>query len=186
MYHLLEALARWMTPILSFTAEEIWRSMPGSRGECVLLETWYALPEDSAPDELASEAYWEKLLAVREQVARELEKARVAGAIGSSLEAEVDLYADADLRALLAKLSDELRFVFITSEARVQDLAAHPAAGVETALKGLRVAVSASGHAKCGRCWHRRADVGSNAMHPQLCGRCVTNVMGAGELRRYA
>ena len=186
MYHILEALARWIAPILSFTAEEIWRHMPGSRGDSVFLETWYVLPEDGAQDELVSEAYWDKVLAVREQVARELEKARVAGALGASLEAEVDLYVDADLRALLTKLGDELRFVLITSEARVHDLAAGPTAGVETGLKGLRVQVNPSAHAKCARCWHRRVDVGGDSAHPQLCARCVTNVAGQGEARRFA
>jgi isoleucyl-tRNA synthetase len=98
----------------------------------------------------------------------------------------VDLYADPALRALLAKLGDEMRFVFITSEARVHDLAAQPGAGVETALPGLRVAVSPAAGQKCARCWHRRADVGADAQHPQLCGRCVTNVAGNGEERRIA
>jgi isoleucyl-tRNA synthetase len=152
----------------------------------VLLETWYTLPEDPAQDELTSEVYWDKVLAVREQVARELEKARVAGALGASLEAEVDLYVDAELRTLLTKLGEELRFVLITSEARVHDLAANPSAGIETGLKGLRVQVNPSAHAKCARCWHRRADVGANAEHPQLCARCVTNVAGAGESRGIA
>jgi isoleucyl-tRNA synthetase len=186
MYHILEALVRWMAPILSFTAEEIWRYMPGTRGESVFLGVWHVLPDDTAQDELASEAYWTQVLAVREQVARELEKARVAGVIGASLEAEVDLYADTALQTLLSRLGDELRFVLITSEARLHDLAAAPNAAVETALKGLRVAVSPSGHPKCMRCWHRRADIGSDPEHPQLCGRCISNIAGAGEPREIA
>jgi len=183
MYHILEGLARWMAPILSFTAEEIWRHIPGRRSESIFLESWYAFPEDSAQEELLSEAYWDKLLAVREQIARELEKARTAGVIGSSLEAEVDLYVDTDLRRLLEMLGDELRFVFIISEARMHNLTSH--AGAQTELKSLRVAVKASAHVKCSRCWHRRVDVGSNTEHPSLCGRCVTNVVGSGEQRRY-
>jgi isoleucyl-tRNA synthetase len=159
--------------------------MPGARGASVFLETWYRLPDD-VEDDLTSEAYWDQVLAVRTEVAREIEKARVAGAIGASLEAEVDLYVDAGLRAQLAKLGDELRFVLITSEARLRDLVASPQAGTETALNGLRVQVNSSTHAKCGRCWHRRADVGSYAEHPQLCGRCVNNAFGAGEARSFA
>jgi len=186
MYHLLEALARWLAPILSFTAEEIWRNMPGHRSASVLLETWYTLPQDSAPEELTSEEYWGKVLAVREQVARELEKARVTGVLGASLEAEVDLYVDTELQSLLTKLGEELRFVLITSEVRVHDLAANSSVGIETGLKGLRVQVNPSAHAKCARCWHRRADVGVNAEHPQLCARCVTNITGQGEERRIA
>jgi len=175
-----------MAPILSFTAEEIWRNMPGKRSESVLLETWYTLPGDPEQDELTSEAYWDKVLTVRVEVARELEKARVAGVLGASLEAEVDLYVDSELRTLLTKLGDELRFVLITSEARVHDLTVNPSAGVETGLRGLRVQVNPSAHAKCARCWHRRADVGANAEHAQLCARCVTNVAGQGEVREIA
>ena len=185
MYHILHALARWLAPILSFTADEIWRHLPGVHGESVFLENWYAMPEDSAQTELTSEVYWDKILSVREQVTRELEKARVAGIIGGSLEAEVELFADSELLALLSKLGDELRFVFITSAAQAQDLSKNPAAGADTALRNLRVAVSASAHPKCSRCWHRRADVGANAEHPQLCARCVTNVVDNGEQRRY-
>ncbi len=184
MYHTLEALVRWMAPILSFTADEIWRYMPGTRGESVFLETWYPLPDDR-DDALTSEAYWNDVLAVRTEVAREIEKARTAGALGASLEAEVDLYADGALRAQLARSGDELRFALITSEARLHDLAANPDAGVATGLAGLRVQVNPSAHAKCGRCWHRRADVGAHAGHPLLCGRCVTN-LAAGEDRRFA
>jgi len=185
MFHILEALVRWMAPILSFTAEEIWRYLPGRHGESVLLETWYAIPADTA-EELASDQYWERVLAVRTEVARELEKARVAGAIGASLEAEVDLYVDRELATLLGRLDDELRFVFITSDARLDDLSTHPAAGVETGIQGLRVQVNPSAHAKCERCWHRRPDVGRDPVHPKLCGRCVNNVTGNGEERNYA
>jgi len=185
MYHVLEALVRWMAPILSFTAEEIWRHLPGIRGESAFFETWYSLPGD-AGTELTQEAYWARVLAVRSEVAKEIEKARVAGVLGASLEAEVDLYVDASLRSLLGSLENELRFALITSEVRLHDLAAHPAAGTETAIPGLRVQVNPSAHAKCGRCWHRRADVGADAAHPSLCGRCVTNLSGEGEPRRFA
>jgi isoleucyl-tRNA synthetase len=174
-----------MAPILSFTAEEIWRYMPGNRGASALLEIWYDIPADTAA-ELAGDDYWDQVLAVRTEVARELEKARVAGAIGASLEAEVDLYVDANLRNLLGRLEDELRFVFITSDARLHDLNAEPKTGVDTGIPGLRVQVNPSPHAKCERCWHRRPDVGRDPAHPALCGRCVNNVAGRGEERQYA
>ncbi len=185
MYHILEALVRLMAPILSFTAEEIWLHMPGKRGESVFLAVWYELPIDTGTDELSSEHYWEKVLAVRVEVARELEKARVAGVIGASLEAVVEIYADAEWRTLLAKLGDELRFVFITSEAHLRDSVNMPSTAIETAIPGLRVGVSASAHAKCQRCWHRRSDIGAHAAHPQLCARCVENIEGAGECREF-
>jgi isoleucyl-tRNA synthetase len=185
MQHVIEALVRWMAPVLSFTAEEIWQHLPGARGESVFLDAWYELPECPA-DPLSDEALWDEVLAVREQAARELERARVAGAIGSALDAELDLYCAPELLERLRPLAEELRFVFIASEARLQPLAAADAEAVASARADLRLKVSVSPHAKCGRCWHHRADVGADPEHPQLCGRCVANVARDGETRRYA
>jgi isoleucyl-tRNA synthetase len=127
-------------------------------------------------------------LTVRELINKELEKARVAGAIGSSLDAEVDLYCDAGWLERLSGLKDELRFVLITSYARLHPLEDRPDDAVSVDLDGTQmgIGVTVSGHAKCVRCWHHREDVGSNADHPELCGRCVENVQGAGEQRHYA
>lgn len=192
MMHILEALVRWIAPILSFTAEEIWGYMPGEREASVFYTQWYRLPVEEKVAPLADAAFWEQVRSVREHVARELEKARVAGAIGGSLDAEVDLYADGSWREVLDALRDELRFVLITSDARVHDVAQRPSEAVQADVTsngvggGLWIAVSASPHAKCVRCWHRRADVGANAEHPQLCARCIENVAGAGEQRRIA
>jgi isoleucyl-tRNA synthetase len=185
LHHLVEALVRWIAPILSFTAEDIWKHIPGVRGESVLLEEWYGLPE-TAP--VAGAVNWEQVIEVRTAVSKELEKLRVAGAIGSSLDAEVDLYCPDDLRGTLAELGDELRFVLITSYARVRAAEGRPADAVETAAAGgaLWIKAQASSHDKCVRCWHHRADVESDAAHPELCGRCVQNVTGPGEERRYA
>ncbi|MEN8217681.1 MAG: isoleucine--tRNA ligase [Pseudomonadota bacterium] len=172
LYHIVEALVRWLAPILSFTAEDIWRNMPGKRGESVLLESsWY---EGLYSDEAEK---WDKIFEVREAVNKELEKLRGSEAIGSSLDAEVDLYCDDPLYSQLCALDDELRFIFITSYARV-----HPAVAGE----GFRFQVKPSEHPKCVRCWHHREDVGSHPEHPELCGRCVENVVGGGEQRRYA
>jgi isoleucyl-tRNA synthetase len=182
MHHLLEALVRWMAPILSFTAEEIWRNAPGTRAASVFLSTWHALP---AADARAGGIDWDPILEVREQVAREMEKARVAGVIGSSLDAEVDVYCSPEWHARLALLQDELRFVFITSYARLHPLAGAPTDSVDTALTGVRLSVTGSSHTKCVRCWHHREDVGRDPAHPQLCGRCVSNVAGRGEARRF-
>ena len=191
MYLMAEAMVRWLAPILSFTADEIWQHIPGEREESVFLETWFELPEMY----LASEAqrgfdlvYWDRILSVREAVAKELEKARVAGAIGSSLDAEVDLYCDDVLFDALVKLEDELRFVLITSHACVHTVTAKSADAVEVETKAgsLWIEVRASAHEKCVRCWHHREEVGANSEHPELCGRCVENVAGDGEPRRFA
>jgi isoleucyl-tRNA synthetase len=188
MYHILEAMTRWLAPILSFTAEEIWRHLPGERGPSVFLTAWYGGLCAVGDDDPFSAAYWERLLGVREAVGKEMEKLRVVGGIGSGLDAEVDVYCDGALAADLGKLEDELRFFFITSYARVHPLAARPTEAVEVQFNGqpLAIRVSPSAHAKCVRCWHHREDVGQNAEHPELCGRCVDNAFGAGEERRFA
>jgi isoleucyl-tRNA synthetase len=190
MYHLLEALVRWLAPILSFTAEEIWSYMPGKRAESVFLETWYRLPalESSRAEKGAALTadVWDRVLAVRQAVSREMEKLRVAGDIGSSLDAEVDLYGDEGLLKELQQLGDELRFVFICSYARLHSLQTKPADASTTDVPGLFVKVSASPHTKCVRCWHHRADVGANPQHPLICGRCVENAFGSGEVRWVA
>jgi isoleucyl-tRNA synthetase len=179
MYHIAEAMVRWLAPILSFTAEEIWNELPGERVPSVLLTTYQDLPAggDTAVD-------WEQLIDVRTVVDKALEDLRNAGDIGSPLEAVVTVYADSSLRETLEQLGDELRFVFITSDAAVAGLADAPADAL--AGNGFSVAVGASEHEKCIRCWHRRADVGSVAGHAEICGRCAGNVDGPGEQRAWA
>jgi len=192
LYHVAEALVRWLAPILSFTAEEIWQQLPGSRGESVFLSTWYELPpafytEGEILLRMGTD-FWERITEVRDAVSKELEKLRASGDIGSPLDAEVDLYADDQARALLGAIEDELRFVLITSYARVHALEDAPDTAVDVNVAGLafRIQVRPSQYGKCVRCWHHREDVGTNAQHPELCGRCVDNVDGDGEQRRFA
>jgi len=184
LYHIAEAMTRWIAPILSFTAEELWGFIPGKRDESVFFDSWYAFPPE-IQDEM-DDAYWQKVLAVRVACSKEMEKLRVDKTIGSSLDAEVDLYCDDELRALLEKLQDELRFVLITSYARLHKLSDRPADAVDADdVNGLAIQVKASEHNKCVRCWHHREDVGSDSEHPELCGRCIANVSGQGEVRHY-
>ncbi|HSQ07217.1 MAG TPA: zinc finger domain-containing protein, partial [Chromatiaceae bacterium] len=131
-------------------------------------------------------AFWDQVLAARVAVSPHLEAARKAGAIGSSLDAELDLWCDPALHETLARLEDELRFALICSYVRLHPQETRPAEAEDTELAGLAVRVTASAHAKCARCWHHREDVGADPAHPDLCGRCVDNVAGAGEARRYA
>jgi len=192
MYHIVDALARWLAPILSFTAEEIWRNLPGEHGESVLLSAWAVLPDMFPADDKAAArfdmTYWQDVLSVREAVGKELEKLRVAGDIGSSLDAEVDLYCDDVWLEKLNRLEDELRFVLITSRAHLHAVAEQPADAVNADLgeAKLGILVRPSVSAKCVRCWHHREDVGSSSRHPELCGRCIENIDGDGELRRFA
>jgi len=184
MYHIAEALLRWLSPILSFTADEAWRHLPGERSESVFLETWYEELFELTGDDVISAGQWRLIMAARSAVGKELELLRKEGGIGSSLDAEVTLYCDAELHAALAQLHDELRFVLITSQAKL--LSDAPDDARDTELEGLKVMVTASQQPKCERCWHHVEDVGSDEAHPDLCGRCITNVDGEGEQRKYA
>jgi isoleucyl-tRNA synthetase len=185
MYHVLEALTRWLAPIISYTADEIWHYMPGQRSESVFLETWYqGLVE--LDEAVLNREFWQKLMAVRAAVGKELEKSRAKGDIGSSLNAELELYCNAEYFDDLTQLSDELRFISITSNALVMAEANAPEEAIQTELDGIKLKVIVSEHQKCVRCWHQRPDVGKTEEHPELCGRCVENVVGDGELRQYA
>jgi isoleucyl-tRNA synthetase len=185
MYRIAEALVRWLAPILSFTAEEIWRELPGEHGESVLFETWYdgLASTQGSPEQ---RRWWGDLLAIREAASRVLEGMRKAELIGAALEAKLTIHADPALLARYADAAEELRFFFITSELTLAPLA-HADNAVRVELDGAEawVAATVSEAAKCVRCWHRRDDVGSHAEHPELCGRCISNVEGPGEIRRW-
>ncbi len=186
MYHIVESMSRWLAPILSFTADEIWREIPGERAETVFTESWYdGLFALDAGDPL-DRGFWDRVIAARAAVGPALETARQAGRIGASLDAELELYGADELLETLGRLGDELRFALIVSDVRLHPLAARPDDASDTELDGLAVRVIACEHTKCVRCWHHRADVGVNSEHPELCGRCVENVAGGGERRRFA
>ena len=184
LYHMAEALSRWIAPILSFTAEEIWENLPGEREASVFLTEWHELPAYEASDGMG-DAFWSSCLAVRQDVNKAMETERAQGNIRGSLDASVVLYATSELRQMLATLGDELRFVLITSGAELADIADAPTEALVCEVEGLRVVVSASDAEKCERCWHRCDDIGSVAEHPSLCSRCITNVAGEGEVRHY-
>jgi isoleucyl-tRNA synthetase len=187
-----EAMVRWLAPILSFTAEEIWGYLPGQRAASVFHSAWVKLPELAPPPRSID---WEAFINLRSDVMRELERLRVQGAIGAPLDAEVDVYVSPEHGERFCALGSELRFLFITSEARVHvvEEATAGRSGVppdavqatQAAKIGVWLRVRVSEAAKCVRCWHHRPDVGSNADHPELCGRCVGNVEGQGEQRGY-
>ena len=175
MFHILEAFTRWVAPILSFTADEIWGYLPGERVANVLFSTWYEglspLPAD-AP--LGAEDF-DKLLTLREQMAKVLEPMRANGVIGAALDAEITVSASPELASRWTPLAEELRFLFISGDVTV------------TAVNADEVFVLAqpTSKEKCVRCWHRRADVGADASHPELCTRCVSNIEGVGEARKW-
>jgi isoleucyl-tRNA synthetase len=188
IYHIIEAMSRWLAPILSFTGEEIFQQLPGQRSASVFLETWYDFPEQQLG--LMDLNYWAEVMELRDAVNRELERLRNAGEIGANLQAEVTLYCGSEIHNRLQQLEDELRFVLITSAATIQPVVDQPPAEAQHhQLENgdeVWIAVAASAQQKCTRCWHYREDVGSHAEHPELCGRCVKNLDGEGEVRRFA
>jgi len=186
MYHVLEALTRWLAPIISYTADEIWQYLPGERSESVFLTTWYQDLVELDADAKLNRDVWQKLMAVRTAVSKELEKSRAKGDIGASLNAEVELYCSPEFLQALSLLGDELRFIFITSKATAFAAVSTPDDAVVTEVEGISVKIIVSEHAKCVRCWHQTPDVGTHEEHPELCGRCIDNVVGAGEQRHYA
>ncbi|MDQ6917402.1 MAG: isoleucine--tRNA ligase [Pseudomonadota bacterium] len=165
-----DELLKLMAPILSFTAEEAWKVLYPDDAT-IFVHIWTSVPV-SMPDALTQK--WRRIVAARSAVLKRLEDAREKGEIGSSLEAEITITAPADTYDDLASLGDDLRFVMITSAAKI--------------VRGdaLAIEVTASSHPKCARCWHWRADVGADARHPALCARCVANLFGNGEVRAYA
>ena len=181
MFHLAESMVRWLAPILSFTAEEVWSYLPGEHRESVFHETWHVLPP-ATHDGID----WPALIALRTDVMRELEKLRDAGSIGGPLDAQVDVYCTPPEFARFAALGAELRFLLITSHAHVHAVAQAPAGAVpaaSTGSSGVWIVVQPAHDPKCVRCWHHRADVGADSRHPQLCTRCVSNIEGPGEQR---
>ncbi len=186
LYHVVELLSRMIAPILSFTADEIWQSIPGERAESVLLTDMTDGTPALAESTEFSDEFWARVMDVKAAVNKELEVKRAAKEVGSGLSAEVDLYCDAELQQTLARLGEELRFVLIVSRASLQRSDQAGDQDTPTELEGLRLKVKASSHKKCERCWHHREDVGSDTAHPTLCSRCLSNIAGAGEHREFA
>ncbi len=178
LWHVTHAMLRWIAPFLSFTAEEAWHHFAPARAAetgSIFVETFHTLPEPR--DAAALLAKWARVRAVRDEVNRAVEAVRSAGQLGSSLQAWVSLTAPGPDHALLTSLQDELKFAFITSQARLRE-------GDELVVQVQ--SADAAGASKCERCWHWETDVGADAAHPGLCLRCVGNLQGPGETRRFA
>lgn len=173
LHHITHAMMRLMAPILSFTADEIWQTLGLDADKTVFEEIWYSLPAHGLTD--ADIRAWEDILAVRALVNKAIEEKRGQGLVGSSLQSELDIYADGAVHDALSRLGDDLRFVLITSRATVHNRVGE-----------LEIQVTPSTHTKCDRCWHYRADVGADAEHAHICGRCVSNLFGKGEARSHA
>jgi isoleucyl-tRNA synthetase len=174
LHHITHTMMRLMAPILSFTANEVWQTLGLDKEATVFEEFWYDLPAHGLSDAQIQD--WKNIIEVRALANKAIEEKRGAGEVGSSLQAEISIAIDGDIYDSLARMEDALRFVFITSQAKVE----------KQSGSGLKFNVVASKHTKCDRCWHYREDVGASAEHPTICGRCVSNLFGAGESRKYA
>lgn len=183
MYHIIQALTRWLAPILSFTAEEIWQVIPGKPSESIFLEMWYTAWPKLMHQDLDE---WLNIQVIRDEVNKALELKRQEGIIGSGLAAVVTLYAEEKTYQRLARLSSELRFVLIVSRVNLQPFNARPNTALYNEALGLAIEVHASSAEKCERCWHRCEDIGQNADHPDLCLRCAGNITGQDEIRKFA
>jgi isoleucyl-tRNA synthetase len=181
--HVAQAMVRWVAPILSFTAEEAWAHLPGIPNESVFLNLWHQFP---AGAERVSTINWPAMIALKADVARELERLRTLGTLGSSLEADVTVFVPDALASQFETMQDELRFLLITGEAKVANLSALPATAVRATQEDMWIEVKPSQSPKCVRCYQLRPDVGSNPKHPEICSRCVVNVEGPGEERHFA
>lgn len=183
MYHILEAMVRWMTPVLSFTADEVWQHMPERKTETPFVAQWYDKLQPLPDDAILSMADWQSILKLKTTVNKAIESARNEKVLGGSLEAHVCLYVDDTWRALLERIGDELRFILIVSKVTLAPLSDAVDDSAESELTGIRVQVAPADGTKCVRCWHWRPDVGTHPEHPEICARCVENVVGEGEVR---
>jgi isoleucyl-tRNA synthetase len=202
IWHITHSLLRVMAPVLSFTAEEAWAVFAGKENhaqssETIFTQTFYALPQVGDTQALLNK--WNIIREVRGEVLKRLEEVRITGDIGSSLQAEIDIYAKGEVFNLLDSLDDDLKFVMIVSRSELHDLSdaqvksSFDKLGIElksnlgsSADSAFGLQVTPSAEEKCERCWHYRADVGSDPSHPEICDRCVSNLFGAGEPRAFA
>jgi isoleucyl-tRNA synthetase len=186
-YLILRALTRWMTPILSFTAEELWGKMVFEPAEFAILSEWSEDLFELNEDEAISEADWQTVFSIRDAVGKQLEQLRKDKSIGSSLDAEVVIHCSGKTGDILNKLGDELRFVLMTSATLVKQADSQPEHSIVAKdLDNVWLQSMASPHEKCVRCWHHEEGIGQHSDHPELCGRCVENVASTGEVRNYA
>ena len=186
LYHIIEALTRWIAPILSFTAEEIWQKIPGERSDTIFTTEWYTGLTELDESSVMNSNFWSSMIEVRSAVSKQLELLRKEGTIKGSLTAEVTLFAEDNLLAKLNLLADELRFVLITSYAKVLPLKEKTNDAIQSEIEGLHIQATASDKTKCSRCWHHREEVGTNSEDEELCNRCVENIHGDGEKRNFA
>ncbi|PPI88631.1 isoleucine--tRNA ligase [Candidatus Pantoea edessiphila] len=186
LWHIIEALVRWIEPILSFTADEVWSYLVGDRSKYIFTEEWYKGLFSLSKDDILDDHYWNDLIKIRSEVNKVIEQARKNKLIGSSLEANIKLYIGLDLYKKLQFLGHELKFVFLTSSIQILDykFATNKAYQSEI-FKDLKIEFYKAEGEKCSRCWHYTKDIGTNSNYPEICNRCIENIVGKGEERKF-
>jgi isoleucyl-tRNA synthetase len=185
MYHLIQMLVRWLAPVMSYTADEIWKYIPGDKDISVFLEDWYEIETEDI-DSKSRKFRWETIISVRDEVNKQLEKLRADGTIGSSLDAEVNIYCNGEFFSELNYIEDELRFVLISSSAHIYPLDKRIDDAIKSDIPNLFIYAKPHAYKKCVRCWHRHESIGKNDLHKELCSRCIKNISKDGEIRLYA
>ena len=185
MYHLVQMLVRWLAPVISYTADEIWKYIPGDKDISVFLEDWYEIEAEDINSK-SRKFRWEKIILVRDEVNKQLEKLRSDGTIGSSLDAEVNIYCNEEFFNELNFIKDELRFVLICSSTNIYPLEKRNNDAIQSDISDLFIYAKPYAYEKCVRCWHRHESIGKNDMHKELCSRCISNISQNGEIRLYA
>lgn len=183
LYYIAEAMVRWIAPILSFTADEIWSTLPSKHEKPLFTGVWFDQLFELEPTAKMNHHFWNEMITLRSEVNKALERARNEKIIGGSLEASITLYADETIQNLLAQLGDELRFVLLTSKAQIASFNDATETAQVTDLSGLKVLVEKITGDKCPRCWHYTED---NDPKTHLCSRCDVNINGLGEIRSFA
>lgn len=185
MYHLVQMLVRWLAPVMSYTADEIWKYIPGDKDISVFLEDWYEIEVEDI-DSKSRKFRWKKIILVRDEVNKQLEKLRSDGTIGSSLDAEVNIYCNEEFFNELNFIKDELKFVLICSSTNIYSLDKRNNDAIQSDISDLFIYATPYAYKKCVRCWHRHESIGKNDMHKELCLRCISNISKDGEIRSYA
>lgn len=187
IYHIVHALVRWMAPILSFTADEIWEATPKTTDLPIQLCEWYTELKSFDKDAELDLEYWAKIQEIRSEVNRVLEIKRNEDIVKASLEAKITIYADNDNYKLLEKLGNELRFLLISSKADLKAIEEKTSSSIAANIPGLSIEITKIEEPKCERCWHRSSTVGENPHYEDICSRCVENITTeAGESREFA
>ena len=186
IYHIIHALVRWMAPILSYTADEIWEATPKTINLPIQLCEWYTDLSSFKDSDKLDLDFWSKVQEVRSEVNRVLEVKRGENLLNASLEAKITLYTDEANYKLLSQFGNELRFLLISSQAELKTIEYKTSTAVESTIKGLFIDIEKLDETKCERCWHRSASVGENTEHPDICSRCVENIStDLGETREF-